>query len=49
MEVYATNVGRACRDHKALIEVATTEGRSKTYRLTEEGYKRASEIKTVAA
>ena len=44
IEVFATNVGRACRDHSDFIEVASTKGRSKTYRLSDAGHKRVSDI-----
>jgi hypothetical protein len=45
-EVFATNVGRACRDHGDLIEVASSEGRSKTYRLTSAGKDAAGSLPT---
>lgn len=47
-EVFSTNVGRACRDHTSLIEVASTEGRSKLYRLTKAGKEAAGDLPTVA-
>ena len=37
IEVFATNIGRACRDHSDLIEETEPDGRSKRYRLTDEG------------
>jgi hypothetical protein len=48
MEVFATNIGRACRDHKELIEESDSEGRSKRYRLTAEGRVRVAAIETRA-
>jgi len=37
MEVFATNVARACRDETDLIVESTPDGRSKRYRLTDAG------------
>ena len=39
IEVFATNIGRACRDHKSLIAESEPDGRSKRYILTDEGKK----------
>lgn len=46
MEVYATNIGRACRDHEDLIEESEPDGRSKRYRLTPKGKSLAVDIPT---
>lgn len=46
MEVYATNIGRACRDHVELIEESEPDGRSKRYRLTPKGKSLAVDIPT---
>lgn len=46
MEVYATNIGRACRDHDELIEESEPDGRSKRYRLTPKGKSLAVDIPT---
>ncbi len=46
MEVYATNIGRACRDHDELIEESDPDGRSKRYRLTAKGKALAVDIPT---
>jgi hypothetical protein len=48
MEVFSTNIGRACRDHSDLIEETEPDGRSKRYRLTAQGRKRAQDIETRA-
>lgn len=46
MEVYATNIGRACRDHPELIEESDPDGRSKRYRLTAKGKALSVDIPT---
>jgi len=46
IEVYATNIGRACRDHGELIVASEPDGRSKRYRLTDAGKARAKDIET---
>lgn len=46
MEVYATNIGRACRDHEDLIEESEPDGRSKRYRLSPKGKSLAVDIPT---
>lgn len=46
MEVYATNIGRACRDHPELVEESDPDGRSKRYRLTPRGKALAVDIPT---
>ena len=46
MEVYATNIGRACRDHDELIEESEPDGRSKRYRLTAKGKSLSVDIPT---
>ncbi|MFZ9887319.1 MAG: hypothetical protein ACO3JL_07435 [Myxococcota bacterium] len=46
MEVFATNIGRACRDHGNLIEESELDGRSRRYRLTDEGRAAAAAIET---
>lgn len=48
IEVYATNIGRACRDHDELIMASEPDGRSKRYRLTDAGMARAKDIETRA-
>lgn len=44
IEVFTTNIGRACRDHTDLIEAAAPEGRSKRYRLTDQGAEAAKPL-----
>lgn len=46
MEVYATNVARACRDETDLIEESVPDGRSKRYKLTTAGKSAAAKIAT---
>lgn len=46
IEVFATNIGRACRDHKELIEESEPDGRSKRYVLTPAGHKAAAALGT---
>lgn len=46
MEVYSTNLARACRDETALIEESTPDGRSKRYKLTAAGRARADGLPT---
>lgn len=46
MEVYATNIGRACRDHPELITESDPDGRSKRYRLSAKGKALAVDIPT---
>lgn len=47
MEVYTTNIGRACRDHTELIEPNEPDGRSKRYSLSAQG-ERAARLFTQA-
>lgn len=49
MDVYSTNVGRACRDHADLIAVGKPDGRSKRYLLTAEGRTAAASIPTTSS
>ncbi|MCP4498414.1 MAG: hypothetical protein GY822_00405, partial [Deltaproteobacteria bacterium] len=44
LEVYPTNIGRACRDHSTFIEPTTPDGRSKRFALTATGKKAATEL-----
>jgi hypothetical protein len=44
IEVFATNIGRACRDHKELIAESEPDGRSKRYVLTDEGKQAAADL-----
>lgn len=46
IEVFATNIGRACRDHHDLIAEGAADGRSKRYVLTPAGEKAATELAT---
>lgn len=46
MEVFATNIGRACRDHSDLIAESEPDGRSKRYKLTDEGRAAAATVET---
>ena len=46
MEVFATNIGRACRDHGELIVESEADGRSKRYMLTAAGRAAAASIAT---
>jgi hypothetical protein len=48
MEVFSTNIGRACRDHDDLIQESEPDGRSKRYRLTPQGKALANDIETRA-
>ena len=48
MEVFATNVARACRDEDALIAESAPDGRSKRYKLTDQGREAAAKISTRA-
>jgi hypothetical protein len=41
IEVFTTNIGRACRDHAELIYLNEPDGRSKRYSLTEAGHREA--------
>ncbi len=41
IEVFTTNIGRACRDHSEYIEPSVPDGRSKRYRLTSDGKQQA--------
>lgn len=49
MDVYSTNVGRACRDHADLITVGKNDGRSKRYLLTAAGRTAAATISTTSS
>ena len=42
IEVFTTNIGRACRDHSDLIFLNEPDGRSKRYSLTETGFQEAT-------
>lgn len=44
MEVFATNIGRACRDHTDLIVESEPDGRSKRYKLTDQGRAAAASV-----
>jgi hypothetical protein len=44
IEVFATNIGRACRDHKTLIAESEPDGRSKRYVLTDDGKQAAADL-----
>jgi hypothetical protein len=46
MEVFATNIARACRDETDLIEESVPDGRSKRYKLTAAGHGRAAQLAT---
>ncbi len=46
MEVFATNIARACRDETDLIEESVPDGRSKRYKLTTKGHARAAQLAT---
>jgi hypothetical protein len=48
IEVFSTNIGRACRDHSDLIEETEPDGRSKRYKLTAEGRAQAKNLDTRA-
>lgn len=48
MEVFATNIGRACRDHQELIVESEPDGRNKRYKLTDAGRQKAQAIATRA-
>ena len=48
IEVFATNIGRACRDHPELITESEPDGRSRRYRLTDAGREAAATLKTRA-
>lgn len=44
IEVFATNLARACRDHAELIQETEMDGRSKRYKLTDDGKTAAREL-----
>lgn len=46
MEVFSTNVARACRDERTLVEETAPDGRSKRYRLTAAGRQAAASLPT---
>lgn len=48
IDVFTTNVSRACRDHGELIVEATPDGRSKRYRLTTAGKHAANRLGSAA-
>lgn len=46
LEVFATNIARACRDETDLIEESAPDGRSKRYKLTAAGRAAAAKLET---
>lgn len=44
LDVFATNIARACRDESELIEESSPDGRSKRYKLTAAGRAAASKL-----